>query len=62
VRLLSQIGRPIDQPHVADVELVTEPEVEVGDIEEDIAAIVDRELAAVTDITDRVIDGELRTF
>ncbi|AUV81975.1 S-adenosylmethionine synthetase [Salinigranum rubrum] len=62
VRLLSQIGRPIDQPHVADVELVTESEVEVGDIEEDIAAIVDRELAAVTDITDRVIDGELRTF
>jgi S-adenosylmethionine synthetase len=62
VRLLSQIGRPIDQPHVADVELVTEPEVEVGDIETDIAAIVDRELAAVTDITSRVIDGELRTF
>ncbi|WP_372910857.1 methionine adenosyltransferase [Salinigranum sp.] len=62
VRLLSQIGRPIDQPHVADVELVTEPEVEVGDIEADIAAIVDRELAAVTDITSRVIDGELRTF
>jgi S-adenosylmethionine synthetase len=62
VRLLSQIGRPIDQPHVADVELVTEPEVEVGDLEADIAAIVDRELAAVTDITRRVIDGELRTF
>jgi S-adenosylmethionine synthetase len=62
VRLLSQIGRPIDQPHVADVELVTEPEVEVGDIEADIAAIVDRELATVTDITNRVIDGELRTF
>jgi S-adenosylmethionine synthetase len=62
VRLLSQIGRPIDQPHVADVELVTEAGVEVGDIESDVAAIVDRELAAVTGITERVIDGELRTF
>jgi S-adenosylmethionine synthetase len=62
VRLLSQIGRPIDQPHVADVELVTEPGVAVGDIERDIAAIVDRELASVTEITERVIDGELRTF
>ena len=62
VRLLSQIGRPIDQPHVADVELVTEPGVEVGDIENAVATIVDRELAAVTEITERVIDGELRTF
>jgi S-adenosylmethionine synthetase len=62
VRLLSQIGRPIDQPHVADVELVTEPGVEVGDIENAVETIVDRELAAVTDITERVIDGELRTF
>jgi S-adenosylmethionine synthetase len=62
VRLLSQIGRPIDEPHVADVELVTEADVELGDIEHDIEAIVDRELAAVTEITRRVIDGELRTF
>jgi S-adenosylmethionine synthetase len=62
VRLLSQIGRPIDEPHVADVELVTEPGVLVGDIQADVAAIVDRELAAVTGITERVIDGELRTF
>jgi S-adenosylmethionine synthetase len=62
VRLLSQIGRPIDQPHVADVELVTEEGVQVGDIEDEIETIVDRELAAVTGITERVIDGELRTF
>jgi S-adenosylmethionine synthetase len=62
VRLLSQIGRPIDRPHVADVELVTEPGVQVGDIEDAVETIVDRELAAVTGITERVIDGELRTF
>ncbi|WP_152041680.1 methionine adenosyltransferase [Salinigranum salinum] len=62
VRLLSQIGRPIDQPHVADVELVTEEGVQLGDIESDVAAIVDRELSDVTAITERVIDGELRTF
>jgi S-adenosylmethionine synthetase len=62
VRLLSQIGRPIDQPHVADVELVTEAGVHVGDIEAAVRRIVDRELADVTAITDQVIDGELRTF
>ncbi|QRV15372.1 methionine adenosyltransferase [Haloterrigena salifodinae] len=62
VRLLSQIGRPIDRPHVADVELVTEEGVAVGDVEGDVEAIVDEELADVTEITRRVIDGELSTF
>ncbi|QFU83579.1 methionine adenosyltransferase [Natronorubrum aibiense] len=62
VRLLSQIGRPIDQPHVADVHVVTEGGVELSDVEADIEAIVDAELANVTDITRRVIDGELTTF
>ena len=62
IRLLSQIGQPIDRPHVADATLVTEDGVEISDIEADVAAIVDRELRNVTDITERVIDGELSTF
>jgi S-adenosylmethionine synthetase len=62
VRLLSQIGQPIDRPHVADASLVTDEDVEVGDVDSEVAAIVDRELADVTSITERVIDGELSTF
>ncbi|PSQ11845.1 S-adenosylmethionine synthetase, partial [Halobacteriales archaeon QS_7_69_60] len=62
VRLLSQIGQPIDRPHVADANLVTERGVEVGDIESEVTDIIDRELADVTSITQRVIDGELSTF
>ena len=62
IRLLSQIGQPIDDPHVADATIVTEDGVSVTDIEEDVSAIVDRELADVTGITQRVIDGELSTF
>ncbi|ELY38465.1 methionine adenosyltransferase [Natronorubrum tibetense] len=62
VRLLSQIGRPIDQPHVADVHVVTEEGVALGDVEDEVNAIVDAELADVTGITRRVIDGELTTF
>jgi S-adenosylmethionine synthetase len=62
IRLLSQIGRPIDEPHVADAEVVTEDGVSIADIEDDIVEIVDRELADVTAITERVIDGELSTF
>jgi S-adenosylmethionine synthetase len=62
VRLLSQIGRPIDQPHVADAQVVTEDGVAVGDVRPEIETIVDRELADVTAVTERVIDGELSTF
>jgi len=62
VRLLSQIGEPIDDPHVADASLVTAEGVSVADIEADVARIIDRELADVTSITERVIDGELATF
>ncbi|WIV66442.1 methionine adenosyltransferase [Natrialbaceae archaeon AArc-T1-2] len=62
VRLLSQIGRPIDQPHVADVHVVTDDGVSLGDVEGEIEAIVDDRLANVTGVTRQVIDGELTTF
>jgi len=62
IRLLSQIGEPIDDPHVADASLVTEDGVSVGDIENEVSRIIDRELADVTGITERVIEGELTTF
>jgi len=62
VRLLSQIGQPIDYPHVADVSVVTEDGVALGDVRDDVGTIVDDELAGVTDITQRVVDGELSTF
>ncbi|GAB3679460.1 methionine adenosyltransferase [Salinarchaeum chitinilyticum] len=62
VRLLSQIGRPIDQPHVADVHVITEEGVAVADIEAEVTEIVDERLADVTSITERVIAGELDTF
>ena len=62
VRLLSQIGRPIDQPHVADVHVVPDDGVSVADVEADVTAIVDEQLANVTDVTEQVIAGELTTF
>jgi len=62
IRLLSQIGRPIDEPHVADAHLVTEDGVSVADIEDAVTEIVDRELADVTSVTERAINGEIGTF
>jgi S-adenosylmethionine synthetase len=62
VRLLSQIGQPIDRPHVADAQVATEDGVDLADIRPEIRTAIDDELAAVTDITQRVVDGELSTF
>ena len=62
VRLLSQIGSPIDDPHVADATIITEEGMDVADVEDDVSAIIDEELANITDVTERVIDGELATF
>ena len=62
VRLLSQIGRPIDEPHVADAQLVTEEGVELSDIEAEVLAIIDDELENVSDVTRSVIEGDVSTF
>ena len=62
LRLLSQIGRPIDHPHVADAQVITEEDVNLDAISEDIQSTIDEELADVTGITQRVIENELSTF
>ncbi|SDM82029.1 S-adenosylmethionine synthetase [Halogranum gelatinilyticum] len=62
VRLLSQIGRPIDEPHVADAQVITEEGVAVSDVEAEIREVVDEKLANVTDVTRQVIEGDISTF
>jgi S-adenosylmethionine synthetase len=62
IRLLSQINTPIDDPQVADAHVVLEDGLTVNDVEDEMSTIIDDQLASVTDITDRVIDGDLTTF
>jgi len=62
IRILSRINTPIDDPQIADAHVVTEGATDVDEIEGEVTRIIDRELADVTDITRRVLDGELTTF
>ena len=62
VRLLSQIGKPIDQPLVASVQVLPKKGFALPEINSEILAIVDDNLAHVTSITEKVIRGELKTF
>ena len=62
IRLLSQIGKPIDQPLVASIQVLMKPDCRLTDISRDIEAVVDSELAGITCITEKIIRGEVRTF
>ena len=62
IRLLSQIGKPIDQPLVASVQVLPGSGVKLKDINDEIYGIVDNQLANVSSITEKVIAGKLRTF
>lgn len=62
VRLLSQIGKPIDQPLVASIQVLPKSGIKLKDINADILEIVDSQLANVTSITEKVIEGKLKTF
>jgi S-adenosylmethionine synthetase len=62
VRLLSQIGKPIDKPLVASIQVLPASGVKLKDINNDIYCIVDDQLANVTSITEKAIAGKLRTF
>ncbi len=62
IRLLSQIGKPIDMPLVASVQVLPASGVKLKDINAEIMGIVDDKLANVTQITEKVIEGKLKTF
>jgi S-adenosylmethionine synthetase len=62
IRLLSQIGKPIDQPLVASIQVLMQPDFRLQDISSDIEAIIDSGLANITCMTEKIIRGEVRTF
>ncbi len=63
IRVLSQISAPIDQPHIADIKVVTNDGNPLTEVEKSqIFDIVDYNLATIHTITDRVVSGELHTF
>ncbi|MDY7082509.1 MAG: methionine adenosyltransferase, partial [Halobacteria archaeon] len=62
IKLLSQIGSPIDEPHIAAVNIDTEDGTDVSDVEYEVESVIDDGLANVTEISERIIDGELDTF
>jgi S-adenosylmethionine synthetase len=62
IRMLSEIGKPIDQPLVADAGIVPAEGADMNVLHREIEEIIDASLANITDITRLVAEGKLATF
>ncbi|AKB52665.1 Archaeal S-adenosylmethionine synthetase [Methanosarcina barkeri str. Wiesmoor] len=62
IRLLSQIGKPIDQPLVASAQVIPKEGTSFAKVKAEAEVVMDDWLSNVTKITEMVIKGELDTF
>ncbi|MBW9223888.1 methionine adenosyltransferase [Methanothermococcus sp. SCGC AD-155-E23] len=62
VKILSQIGRPINEPKILDIEVITEEGYSVEDIEPKAKDIAKKWLDRIPEVMERVIRGEIKTF
>ncbi len=62
IRLLSQIGKPIDQPLVASAQIIPKEGTSFAKVKAEAEVVMDDWLSNVTKITEMVIKGELDTF
>ena len=62
VKLLSQIGKPIDQPMVADVQLLLGDGVSLDAVRGEVESLVDEQLSRVREVTDAVMAQKVMLF
>ena len=62
IRILSQIGNPIDQPLVASAQIIPKAGASFRTVSHEVESIIDTSLENVTCVTEKVISGELKTF
>ncbi len=62
IKILSEIGRRIDDPKVATAQIVSKSDVNPGVVEKKVGRIIDDWLSNIAEITEMAVRGELRTF
>lgn len=62
VRILSQIGHPIDQPLVANAQIITENGTKLKAIKSESEAIIDKWLGDTGSVTGLIVEGKVTTF
>src|SRR3990172_5772141 len=62
IRIVSQIGRPIEEPQAASVQVIPQTGVHLSRFKGDVESIVDAGLAGISKLTDRIVAGKVRVF
>ena len=62
VRIVSQIGKPIDEPQAAAAQIIPEKGTKISAIQKDAERIIDDELSKIYKLTDRIVAGKARVF
>lgn len=60
--LVSEIGRPVNDPEIADVELGLAPHHTGDDLEPSVRAVIIEELARLDDLRDALLDGRVGVY
>ncbi|MDD1753437.1 MAG: methionine adenosyltransferase, partial [Methanotrichaceae archaeon] len=62
IRILSQIGRPIDQPHMAGIQIVSKENADFDKVKTGAKELLDDWLENITNIQKMIFKGELSTY
>jgi len=62
VKVLSQIGKPIDSPAATDIQVILEPGYSVKNVKSEIYALADEEISNVRRITDLILKDKVLLF
>ncbi len=62
VRIVSQIGKPIDEPQAATAQIIPETGTKLSACKKDAESIINEELSEIYKLTDRIVAGKARVF
>jgi S-adenosylmethionine synthetase len=61
VKIVSQIGKPINEPKILSVEIIKDGEL-TGEVKNEIDAIAREELSRITHVTELILRGEVSLY
>ena len=62
VRIVSQIGKPVDEPQVASIQIIPAEGVNIARYKEEFRNIADQWLANLPKVTEMLVNGEINVF
>jgi len=62
IRIVSQIGKPIDQPQAATAQVIPAKGAKLSKVKPEVESILDSELEHIDRLTEKIVAGKCRTF